>query len=527
MTTARPDAARQETAAPEAQVPAIELRGICKAFGPVQANRDISMRVMPGTIHGIIGENGAGKSTLMSILYGFYRADAGEILIAGRPTPIPDSQAAIAAGIGMVFQHFKLVENFTALENIILGAEEGRLLRPSLAKARAALKSLAAEYELNVDPDAVIEEIGVGMQQRVEILKALYRQADILILDEPTGVLTPPEADHLFRILRNLRAEGKTIILITHKLREIMEITDTVSVMRRGEMTATVRTAETSPAQLAEMMVGRKVLLRVEKTPATPGKPVLELDNLRVVDAAGVERLRSVSLQIRAGEVLGLAGVAGNGQSELLEVLGGMMAATGTVRMNGAPIDLSGPRADGQSRRAAGIAHVPEDRQRKGLIMDYAAWENSVFGYHRDPAIGNGPFLRNAAILDHAQAQMQRFDVRPPNPRLPAKAFSGGNQQKVVLAREIERGPDLLLIGQPTRGVDIGAIEFIHQQIVALRDAGKAILLVSVELDEIMALSDRIAVIFDGRIMGEVPAAEASTAALGLMMAGVSTGKAV
>ena len=526
MTAQQTDGARQVTAAPDTQVPAIELRGISKAFGPVQANKDISVRVMPGTIHGIIGENGAGKSTLMSILYGFYKADAGEIFIGGRATAIPDSQAAIAAGIGMVFQHFKLVETFTVLENIILGAEDGRLLRPSLAKARAALKSLATEYELNVDPDAVIEDIGVGMQQRVEILKALYRQADILILDEPTGVLTPPEADHLFRILRNLRDEGKTIILITHKLREIMEITDTVSVMRRGEMTATVKTAETSPAQLAELMVGRKVLLRVEKTPATPGKSVLEVENLRVVDAAGVERLRGISLNIRAGEVLGLAGVAGNGQSELLEVLGGMMSATGTVRMNGAALNLSGPHADGQSRRAAGIAHVPEDRQRKGLIMDYAAWENSVFGYHRDPAIARGPLMRNSAILDHAAAQMQRFDVRPPNPRLPAKAFSGGNQQKVVLAREIERGPDLLLIGQPTRGVDIGAIEFIHQQIVALRDAGKAILLVSVELDEIMALSDRIAVIFDGKIMGEVAAENASARELGLMMAGVSTGKA-
>jgi simple sugar transport system ATP-binding protein len=526
MTAQATDAARQATAAPDVQVPAIELRGISKAFGQVQANKDISMRVMPGTIHGIIGENGAGKSTLMSILYGFYKADAGEILIGGRPTPIPDSQAAIAAGIGMVFQHFKLVENFTILENIILGAEDGGLLRPSLAKARAALKSLAAEYELHVDPDAVIEDIGVGMQQRVEILKALYRQADILILDEPTGVLTPPEADHLFRILRNLRAEGKTIILITHKLREIMEITDTVSVMRRGEMTATVKTADTSPEQLAELMVGRKVLLRVEKTPATPGKAVLEVENLRVIDAVGVERLRGIDLTIRAGEVLGLAGVAGNGQSELLEVLGGMMTATGSVRMNGTAIPLSGQDAQGRSRRAAGIAHVPEDRQRKGLIMDYAAWENTVFGYHRDPAIGTGPFLHNAAILDHAQAQMQRFDVRPPNPRLPAKAFSGGNQQKVVLAREIERGPDLLLIGQPTRGVDIGAIEFIHQQIIALRDAGKAILLVSVELDEIMALSDRIAVIFDGRIMGEMAADAATAQDLGLMMAGVASGKA-
>ncbi|MGD9863921.1 MAG: ABC transporter ATP-binding protein, partial [Pseudodonghicola sp.] len=322
--------------------PAIELRGISKAFGPVQANRDISIRVMPGTIHGIIGENGAGKSTLMSILYGFYKADKGEIFINGRKTEIPDSQAAIAAGIGMVFQHFKLVENFTVLENIVLGAEEGRLLRPSLAKARKVLGELAVEYELNVDPEARIDQIGVGMQQRVEILKALYRQADILILDEPTGVLTPAEADQLFRILGRLRAEGKTILLITHKLREIMEITDTVSVMRRGEMTATVRTAETSPEQLAELMVGRKVLLRVDKAPAAPGRTVLEVKNLRVRDHQGVERVKGIDLSLRAGEILGIAGVAGNGQSELLEVLGGMRPGAGTVLLNGAPLALTG-----------------------------------------------------------------------------------------------------------------------------------------------------------------------------------------
>jgi simple sugar transport system ATP-binding protein len=311
-------------------VPAIELRGISKAFGPVQANRDISVRIMPGTIHGIIGENGAGKSTLMSILYGFYRADSGEILVDGRPVTIPDSQAAIALGIGMVFQHFKLVENFTVLENVVLGAEGGGLLRPSLARARAQLKHLADEYELDVDPDALVEEIGVGAQQRVEILKALYRDARVLILDEPTGVLTPAEADHLFRILRNLREQGKTVVLITHKLREIMDITDTVSVMRRGEMVATVRTADTSPAQLAELMVGRKVLLRVDKAPATPGAPVLEVEDLRVTDIKGVERLKGVSLTVRAGEILGIAGVAGNGQSELLALLGGTMKGTGT-----------------------------------------------------------------------------------------------------------------------------------------------------------------------------------------------------
>ncbi|WP_425084287.1 ABC transporter ATP-binding protein [Ruegeria profundi] len=503
-------------------VPAIELKGISKAFGPVQANKDISISVAPGTIHGIIGENGAGKSTLMSILYGFYKADRGEIWINGTKTDIPDSQAAIASGIGMVFQHFKLVENFTVLENIVLGAEDGGLLAPSLAKARKELKALEEEYELFVDPDKRIDEIGVGMQQRVEILKALYRKAEILILDEPTGVLTPAEADQLFRILDRLRAEGKTIIVITHKLREIMENTDTVSVMRRGEMTATVKTSETSPEHLAELMVGRKVLLQVDKVPAQPGKPILEVQDLRVFDAAGVERVKGIDLTVRAGEIVGIAGVAGNGQSELLEVLGGMRPGQGSIKLNGTPLPLSGAGSDGQARRAQHIAHVPEDRQREGLIMDFHAWENVAFGYHRDPAYKRGIFMDNAALRADTEAKIEKFDVRPPNGWLTAKSFSGGNQQKIVVAREIERNPDLLLVGQPTRGVDIGAIEFIHKQIVALRDQGKAILLVSVELEEIFSLSDRIAVMFDGHIMGERLPHETDEKELGLLMAGVA-----
>ncbi|WP_293577275.1 ABC transporter ATP-binding protein [Phaeobacter sp.] len=502
--------------------PAIELKGISKAFGPVQANKDISIRVSPGTIHGIIGENGAGKSTLMSILYGFYKADKGEVWIHGKRTEIPDSQAAISAGIGMVFQHFKLVENFTVLENIILGAEDGGLLKPSLSKARKTLQGLASEYELNIDPDARIDTIGVGMQQRVEILKALYRQADILILDEPTGVLTPAEADQLFRILDRLRAEGKTIILITHKLREIMEYTDTVSVMRRGEMTATVKTAETNPEQLAELMVGRKVLLRVDKVPAQPGKPILEIENLNVVDEAGVARVKDLNLTVRAGEIVGIAGVAGNGQSELLEVLGGMRSGDGNIRLNGTDLPLSGKGSDARARRSAHVAHVPEDRQREGLIMDFHAWENVAFGYHHSQEYQRGILMDNAALRADTEAKMAKFDVRPPDPWLAAKNFSGGNQQKIVVAREIERNPDLLLIGQPTRGVDIGAIEFIHKQIVELRDQGQAVLLVSVELEEIMSLSDRVAVMFDGMIMGERPADQTDEKELGLLMAGVA-----
>lgn len=503
--------------------PAIELKGISKAFGPVQANKDISLHVAKGAIHGIVGENGAGKSTLMSILYGFYKADAGEIYINGNLTPIPDSQAAINAGIGMVHQHFKLVENFTVLENVVLGAEDGAMLKPSLAKARELLTSLAHEYELDVDPDAVIEDLSVGLQQRVEILKALYRRADILILDEPTGVLTPAEADHLFRILKNLKDEGKTIILITHKLREIMAVTDSVSVMRRGEMTATKPTSETNAQDLAELMVGRQVLLQVDKGEPNVGAPVLEVKNLSVKDEQGVQMLHDVSFEVRAGEILGVAGVAGNGQSQLLEIISGISAAdSGSLKMNGEELDISRTANPGM-RRHRGIAHVPEDRHRMGMIMSNMAWENTFFGYQDDPAFeGRFGFMRREAILEDAKGKMERFDIRPPNPKLKAENFSGGNQQKIVLAREIERNPDVLLVGQPTRGVDIGAIEFIHKQIVALRDAGKAILLVSVELDEILSLSDRVIVMFDGAIAGERMASDTDNKELGMLMAGMA-----
>ena len=501
---------------------AIEFVGVSKSFGPVQANKDIHLAVRRGTIHGIVGENGAGKSTLMSILFGFYQADAGEIRVNGRALAIPDSQAAIAAGIGMVHQHFMLVEPFTVLENVVLGAEGGGLLKPSLARARAELTRLARDYALEVDPDAVVGELSVGLQQRVEILKALYRHADILILDEPTGVLTPSEADHLFRILGFLRDQGKTVILITHKLREIMAITDEVSVMRRGEMVRTLTTSETSPAEIAELMVGRRVLLRVDKAPATPGEALLSARGLSLTDGRGVTRLRDVSFEARAGEILGVAGVAGNGQSELLEVLAGYAPATsGAVTLRGQPLDL-GRATNADDRRARRMAHVPEDRRRRGLVMPFAEWENSCFGYHREARL-QGPLstLDRSAIRDLARAAIERFDIRPPSCDLKTANFSGGNQQKIVLAREIEREPDVLLIGQPTRGVDIGAIEFIHREIVALRDRGKAIILVSVELDEIQALADRILVMFAGAVSGERLAGETDERELGLLMAGV------
>ena len=501
--------------------PAIELKGISKSFGPVRANRDINLSITKGEIHGIVGENGAGKSTLMEILYGHYSADSGTIFLDGQETPIPDSQAAINAGIGMVHQHFMLVENFTVLENIILGAEDGALLAPSLARARGLLAELASEYELEVDPAAVVEDLSVGLQQRVEILKALFRNADILILDEPTGVLTPSEADHLFRILRNLRDQGKTILLITHKLREIMDVTDSVSVMRRGELVASLRTKDTSPEELAELMVGRKVLLRVEKQPPQTGDALLDVENLSMTDKNGLKRLKEVSFNVREGEIFGIAGVAGNGQSELLAVLGGITAGSGTVRVKGHEIDIA--QADGQARRSAGIAHVPEDRHRLGLIMEFAQWENAVFGYHAtDRYCSRLGLTRRQSIFEVAEAKIEKYDIRPANRHLSASRFSGGNQQKIVIAREFERDPDILIVGQPTRGVDIGAIEFIHRQIIALRDAGKAILLISVELDEILSLADRIAVMFDGSMSADTQAKDTDERELGMLMAGLA-----
>ncbi len=504
---------------------AIELIGINKHFGPVHANKDINLKIRRGTVHGIVGENGAGKTTLMSILYGFYTADSGEIKVNGKTAVINDSRHALQLGIGMVHQHFMLVENFTVLENVILGVEDSARLRPSLDRARGELKRLAEEYELNVDPDALIEDLSVGQEQRVEILKALYRGADILILDEPTGVLTPAEADHLFRVLETLRAEGKTIVLITHKLREIMAITDDVSVMRRGEMVATLSTAKTNPEEIAELMVGRRVLLRVEKGEANPGEVRLQVRDLVVKDEFGVERVKGVSFDVRAGEIVGIAGVDGNGQSQLLEAITGMNRPTqGEVWVNGKQITFTGDDGAAVFRRA-GVAHVPEDRQEQGLVVQFQQWENAVLGYQDDPRYGTGVFLSLDECKKEAQAHVEKFDVRPPNINLKTSSFSGGNQQKIVLAREMSRDPDVLVVGQPTRGVDIGAIEFIHNQIIAMRDAGKAILLVSVELDEVRSLSDRLLVMFDGHIVGEADPATATEGELGLLMAGVNDKK--
>jgi len=502
--------------------PAIELRSIDKWFGEVHANRDVSLVVRPGTIHGIVGENGAGKSTLMGILYGYYHPDHGEILVRGRAAGFRSAQDALAAGIGMVHQHFMLVEPFSVLENVILGVEGGFGLGAGLRRARAELARLGREYHLEVHPDARVADLGVGERQRVEILKALYRGADLLILDEPTAVLTPQEADHLFRILRALRAEGKTVVLITHKLREIREVTDVVTVMRQGHVVATRPTAETTAEQLAELMVGRSVSLRVDKGPGRPGEPVLEVTDVVVEDALGVERVKGVSFVVRRGEIVGIAGVAGNGQSELLEALAGIRRAkSGRIRLKGRELTDDDARSPRVVRRL-GLSHVPEDRHRMGLVIPFTARESAILGYHDEATYNGAIWLRRAAVASSFERQVGEYDIRPGNGALPTSAFSGGNQQKIVLARELDRNPDLLLIGQPTRGVDIGAIEFIHRRLVALRDSGKALLLVSVELDEILALADRILVMHDGRIVGDVSQAEATEQALGRMMAGVS-----
>ena len=506
--------------------PAIRLVDICKRFGAVQANRDVSLSVAPGTIHGIIGENGAGKSTLVSILYGFYTADSGRIEIGGRPAVIHSSADAIAQGIGMVHQHFMLVPTFSVLENVMLGAEGGALLKEGAARIRASLEEISERHGLKVDPDALIEDLPVGLKQRVEILKALQRGARILILDEPTGVLTPEETDRLFDILGTLRDEGVTILLITHKLREIMAITDNVSVMRQGELVAHRRTGETTRSELAELMVGRSVLLEVDHTPAQPGAVALEVEGLGYRDEAGVPRLQDISFQLRKGEIVGIAGVSGNGQSELLDILSGILPpGSGRFSVGGETIAPERP-ADPARLRTLRLAHVPEDRHVRGLVLPFDLMENAVLGYHHGAATGSGLLLDLKAMRAHCDDLSERFDVRPRNPELAARGLSGGNQQKLVLAREMTIMPEVLLVGQPTRGVDIGAIEYIHQQLLRLRDAGSALLLVSVELDEILGLSDRILVMNQGRIVGECARDEADARAVGLMMAGVAPASA-
>ena len=516
--------------------PAVRMDRINKRFGAVQANDAVSLTVAAGTAHGIVGENGAGKSTLMSILYGFYQADEGGIQIDGRPVRIRGSREAIALGIGMVHQHFMLVEPLSALDNIMLGAEPGWRLEPARAQVRARLEALMAETGLQVRLERPVEDLPVGERQRLEILKALYRGARILILDEPTAVLTPQETEQLFVTLRRLRDAGTTLLLITHKLKEIMALCDAVTVMRQGAVVFDGPIADCSLDQLAEAMVGRRVNLGRDGAPhnATPGATLLAAQDLHWHDAMGVPRLAGVSLTLRAGEIVGIAGVTGNGQSELLEMLSGMaqpQAGTLTLGQDEQALRFApGHWLDPAQARRLGIAHVPEDRHRCAMVLPFAAWESAELGYQRSPRFANAwGWMKRQVARRATRDMMDAYDVRPRNAELRTSKFSGGNQQKLVLAREAlapERPPRVLLVGQPTRGVDIGAIEFIHGRLRAMCDGGGAVLLVSSELDEILALSDRVLVMDRGRIAGELAIADCSEAALGRLMAGAEASAA-
>ncbi|HEX9424800.1 MAG TPA: ABC transporter ATP-binding protein [Pyrinomonadaceae bacterium] len=497
----------------------LELRNITKRFGAVLANDHINIVVKPGTIHAIVGENGAGKSTAMRIAYGFYKADEGEILVDGHVHNVETPHDAIALGIGMVHQHFMLVDTMTVAENIVLGAEPGNGVALDLAKASVEIRRLSEEFKLAVNPNVIIEHLSVGQQQRVELLKALYRHARLLILDEPTAVLTPQEVDEFFSILRRMREQGKTVVIITHKLAEVLAISDEVTVMRDGRVVGRLQTKETSAAELARLMVGREVLLRVEKPDARPGSAELNVRDLSVVARGGAKRVDNVSFEVRKGEILGIAAVEGNGQTELIEALAGLISPSqlsGQILFGNRDITHEGARL----RRELGIAHIPEDRHRRGLLLEFNLAENSILGVHyRNPIVTYaGVLLDNAAIRSRANEIIEGFDVRPANPDLPARSLSGGNQQKLIIGREFKVDPKLLLVSQPTRGVDIGAIEFIHRKLVNLRDAGCAVLLVSAELEEVTSLSDRLLIIHEGRIVGEVNPKSATIEEIGLLM---------
>lgn len=500
----------------------LELRNITKRFGDVLANDAVSITVAPGTVHAIVGENGAGKSTAMRIAYGFYTADAGEILLDGSVRRVATPHDAINLGIGMVHQHFMLVETMTVAENIVLGAEPGGVVALDLKQAAARIRELSGEFGLAIDPFATIESLSVGQQQRVELLKALYRDARLLILDEPTAVLTPQEVEEFFVILRRMREGGKTIIIITHKLDEVLAISDDVTVMRDGRVVGNLQTKNTNAAELARLMVGRDVLLRIEKPQANTGATVLAVRELSVTARNKTRPLDNVSFEVRAGEIVGVAGVEGNGQTELIEALAGLIdpaLIVGSIEFEERNIT----RMSARGRKELGVAHIPEDRHRRGLLLDFALTENSILGVHyRRPAVSApmNVMLDNAAIRERTQQIIKGFDVRPANPDLSARALSGGNQQKLIIGREFDLQPKLLLVAQPTRGVDIGAIEFIHRKLVALRDAGCAVLLVSAELEEVTALADRLLIMREGRIAGEVDPKQTSVGEIGLLMTG-------
>jgi len=495
----------------------LELRGITKRFPGVVANDSIDFELRRGEVHALLGENGAGKSTLMNVLYGLYRPDEGEIALNGKPVTFHSPGDAIRAGIGMVHQHFMLIPVMTVAENIVLATEPKRagvLLDYKAAEDR--VRSLAGQFGFAIHPEAKVEDISVGQQQRVEILKAIYRRADVLILDEPTAVLTPQEATELFAILRSLNREGMSIIFISHKLNEVLEIANRITVLRRGRKIETVEREGATEAGLARLMVGREVLFRVEKSDPSPGAALLEVNDVAATDDRGVGTVRGLSLTVHAGEIVGLAGVDGNGQSELVEVLSGLRRPTGgSIRVAGTDVTSAGVK----EILDLGVGHIPEDRQRRGLVLDFTLAENLALHDYDKPPNARIGWLFPARLVARARDLLKRFDVRGGGAQTPAAALSGGNQQKVVLAREIGREPRVLLAVQPTRGLDVGAIEFVHQQLVAARDAGEAVLLVSLELEEILSLSDRILAIYEGRIVAEY-APDVTPEELGIAMTG-------
>ena len=499
-----------------ADAPLLELRGITKRFPGVVANDHVDFDLVQGEVHALLGENGAGKSTLMSILYGLYHPDEGEIRLNGTPLRIDSPHVAIDNGIGMVHQHFMLIPVMSVAENIVLGVEPHRGPFLDLDAAEERVRELSERFGLAVRPEARIDSISVGMQQRVEILKALYRGAEILILDEPTAVLTPQEAEELFAIVRSLQAEGKSIIFISHKLNEVLQIADRITTLRFGKQVGTVPREGATQESLARMMVGREVVLRVEKPPAQPGEVLLSAENLVVLDDRGLEACRGVSLEVRAGEIVGIAGVDGNGQSELIDALTGLrQPASGRIVVGGKDVT----NASARDVLDNGMGHIPEDRQRRGLVLDFSLAENLALHDYRTPPESRFGWLFPRRLVERARRLLKEFDVRGGRPQTPAAALSGGNQQKVVVAREVSRDPRVLVAAQPTRGLDVGAIEFVHRRLVTERDEGRAIMLVSFELEEILSLSDRILVVYEGRIVGEYPP-DVSEEDLGFAMTG-------
>ena len=498
--------------------PVIEMRNIVKCFGDFVANDGINLTVHKGEIHAILGENGAGKSTLMNQLYGMFKPTSGDILVNGKKIEMNSPRDAIDAGIGMVHQHFMLVQPFTVTENIVLGSEPKKGAALDMEAARRNVVEISERYGLSIDPDAKIEDISVGMQQRVEILKALYRGADILILDEPTSSLTPQEIVELIDIMRNLTRDGKSIILITHKLKEIKESADFCTIIRLGKYIATVDVDTVTESELASMMVGRNVSFNVDKPAKTPGDVVLDVRDLHCLDYRGVEILKGIDLQVRAGEIVGIAGIDGNGQTELVEVLTGLRKGTsGQALVNGTDVFNKPPRFGFEH----GVSSIPADRQKHGLVLDFSVEDNLILQNHGDEPFSHKGILKRDAITDYASKSIETYDIRPRgSEKRPAGTLSGGNQQKVIIAREVQNDKDLLIAVNPTRGLDVGAIEYVHEHIVAQRNKGKAVLLVSFELDEIMSLSDTIDVIFGGKIVSSIPGDQADANELGLMMAG-------